>query len=169
MATARKVMLLGEIGVGKTSLARRLVFGTFEADYKATMGVDHYTHSIPMGPEGGEVMLVLWDVDGDFGDSIMGHIYLRGASGAVIVADATRPSTFEGMLHLARLFQQTMPGRPIACAASKMDLTENMPNYALPPDLRAAGIPLTLTSARDGAGVEQLFTGLAARILERRL
>ena len=168
MAVARKVMLLGEMGVGKPSLARRLVHGIFEEDYKATIGVDLYTHAVHAAG-GGRINLTLWDVDGDFGDSIMGHSYLRGSSGAVIVADATRPSTFEGMLHLARLFQETMPGRPIACAASKLDLTESMPAFELPPDFRSAGIPLHLTSAKRGTGIEPLFTGLSARILERQL
>ncbi len=47
--SARKVMLLGEIGVGKSSLARRLVFDKFEFDYKPTIGVDIYRYDVPAG------------------------------------------------------------------------------------------------------------------------
>ena len=39
-----KILLLGEIGVGKTSIARRLVFNSFGDSYKATIGVDIYTY-----------------------------------------------------------------------------------------------------------------------------
>ena len=44
--TAAKVMLLGDIGVGKTSIARRLRFDSFEANYKTTIGVDVLTHDV---------------------------------------------------------------------------------------------------------------------------
>ncbi len=47
---SRKVMLLGEIAVGKTSLVRRLVHNTFEHNYKATVGVDIYEYRV--APEG---------------------------------------------------------------------------------------------------------------------
>ena len=47
--TARKVMLLGEIGVGKSSLVKRLVFDRFETDYKPTLGVDVYRYEVPAG------------------------------------------------------------------------------------------------------------------------
>ena len=44
--TAQKIMLLGEIGVGKSSIAQRLVFNRFGTDYKPTLGVDVYTYEI---------------------------------------------------------------------------------------------------------------------------
>jgi GTPase SAR1 family protein len=47
--TARKIMLLGEIGVGKSSIARRLVFDRFEGDYKPTIGVDVYSYDVDDG------------------------------------------------------------------------------------------------------------------------
>ena len=42
--SAYKVMLLGQIGVGKSSIAQRLVFDRFESSYKPTMGVDVYRY-----------------------------------------------------------------------------------------------------------------------------
>ena len=52
MNPSAKVMLLGDIGVGKSSLARRLVFDHFETDYKTTIGVDVLTYDLTttMGP-----------------------------------------------------------------------------------------------------------------------
>ena len=66
--SARKVMLLGEIGVGKSSLARRFVFDRFEGEYKSTIGVDILSHEI-MLDDGRVLKLMLWDTDGDFGAS----------------------------------------------------------------------------------------------------
>jgi GTPase SAR1 family protein len=60
---AAKVMLLGDIGVGKSSLAKRLMFNTFDADYRTTIGVDILTHEMTL-PIDGET------TDGDFGQHI---------------------------------------------------------------------------------------------------
>ena len=119
-----KIMLLGDIGVGKTSLARRRVFDKFDADYKTTIGVDVLTHDIELGPEcGREILrLVLWDTDGDFGSRIFETVYLAGASGAIIVADASRPGTLVKMTTLADRFAEHFPGRPVVMIVNKIDL-----------------------------------------------
>ena len=56
-ATAHKVMLLGEIGVGKSSLAQRLLFNRFSGQYKPTIGVEVFRYVLPqlkMLPSSGE-------------------------------------------------------------------------------------------------------------------
>ena len=75
VSAAAKVMLLGDIGVGKSSLARRLVFDRFESDYKSTIGVDVLSCDVltALGP----LRLILWDTDGDFGMSIFETVYSR--------------------------------------------------------------------------------------------
>ena len=60
--TARKVMLLGEIGVGKSSIVQRLVFDKFEATYKPTIGVDFALKNVKLGPY--LIRLQLWDTAG---------------------------------------------------------------------------------------------------------
>jgi Ras-related protein Rab-5C len=152
-----KVMLLGDIGVGKTSLARRLRFDSFETNYKTTIGVDVLTHDVvtPAGP----LRLILWDTDGDFGFSIFETVYLRGASAAVIVADASRPGTFVKLAELARGFADRMPGRELRGVVNKIDLGSAPETLGEVETLR--------TSAKTGEGVHALFEGLAAVILRR--
>jgi Ras-related protein Rab-5C len=158
--TAAKVMLLGDIGVGKTSIARRLRFDSFEANYKTTIGVDVLTHDVvtPAGP----LRLVLWDTDGDFGLSIFETVYLRGASAAVIVADASRPGTFVKLAELARGFSERMPGRELRGVVNKIDLGGGAPETF-------GEIETLRTSAKTGEGVHALFEALAAGILRRGL
>ncbi len=60
----RKIMLLGEIGVGKTSIARRLVFGKFGDVYKATIGVDLYRYEVVPSPADEPFHFLVWDTDG---------------------------------------------------------------------------------------------------------
>lgn len=170
MPDARKVMLLGDIGVGKTSLARRLVFDRFEADYKATIGVDIYTHDVTANVRGTDVplTLVIWDVDGDFGDSIFNHAYIRGAAGALIIADRTRASTISSMLDLSLGFADTLPGGPYRLVVNKSDLMA-ADDAALSAARKVAGAALIETSAKSGAHVADAFTAIAAEILARSL
>jgi Ras-related protein Rab-5C len=161
-----KVMLLGDIGVGKTSLARRFVFGKFDSDYKTTIGVDVLTHDLDLGPAcGGETLrLVLWDTDGDFGSRIFETVYVAGASGAIIVGDASRPGTIAKTVSLAERFEERFPGRPIVVIINKIDLVP--PPDGLGPAATTAAETL-YTSAKTGEGVSELFESLGAAIWRR--
>ena len=164
--TTAKVMLLGEIGVGKSSLARRFVFDRFEADYKSTIGVDILTHDVTLA-DGQILKLVLWDTDGDFGAGIFETVYVKGASGALIVSDATRPPTLAKAARLALRFGEIFPGRPVRIIVNKIDLGEigvdALASANLAPD------EIARTSARTGEGVPALFQSLAEDIVRRGL
>ena len=159
MSAAAKVMLLGDIGVGKSSLARRLVFDRFETDYKSTIGVDVLSCDVltALGP----LRLILWDTDGDFGMSVFETVYLKGASAAVVVADASRPATSVKMASLVRGFADRMPGREIRAVINKIDLVAE----AHVADFDGASV--LATSAKSGRGVRELFDDLGAGILRR--
>jgi small GTP-binding protein len=161
-------MLLGDIGVGKTSLARRLVFGRFDAEYKATIGVDIYTHDVVAAVAGEHipVTLVIWDVDGDLGDSIFRHAYIRGASAALVIADRTRPSTMTSMLDLAVRFEDALPGRPFRLIVNKRDLAP-ADDEALARLRLLTKAPLVETSAKSGDNVRSAFESIATELLSR--
>ena len=57
--TQKKILLLGDGAVGKTSLVHRFVEGIFNERYKATIGVDIFSKNV--STENGEVELQLWD------------------------------------------------------------------------------------------------------------
>lgn len=165
--SARKVMLLGEIGVGKSSIVQRLVFNRFEMDYKPTIGVDVYRYDVPASTRRGPVSLIVWDTDGNFGEAIFRHVYMKEASAAVIVGDVSRPQTLETMAQLADGFIDSMPGRALSLVLNKSDLiTENEP-LVLPAKLSRAGIQPYRTSAKTGANVKDVFSETADAI-ERR-
>lgn len=164
MTVSAKVMLLGEIGVGKSSLARRFVFDRFDADYKSTIGVDILTHDATLA-DGQILRLVLWDTDGDFGARIFETVYVKGASGALIVSDATRPATLAKAAILAAQFGEAFPGRPTRVIVNKIDLVE-MESQAFEASGVAADAVLR-TSAATGEGVGALFAGMATDIVRR--
>lgn len=165
--TARKVMLLGEIGVGKSSLARRLVFDKFEIDYKPTIGVDVFRYEVPDTPGRPRMTLIIWDTDGNFGDAIFRHIYLKEAAGALIIGDLSRTATLDSMAKLGAGFADAFPGRHISYIVNKTDLVADAEVVPLPRELSRRGVSVIRTSAKTGDHVPEAFLETADAIARR--
>ena len=85
-----KVLIVGDRAVGKTSLIRRFVSGTF-GDTTATLGVDFHWKRLER--KLGTVSLQLWDVAGQEVPGEMTRVFYQGCTGVIIVADKTRPES----------------------------------------------------------------------------
>ncbi len=166
---ARKVMLLGEIGVGKSSIIRRLVFDKFDFDYKPTLGVDIYRYEVPEAPGRQPMTLIVWDTDGNMGQAIFKHIYMKQAAGALILGDITRSDTLQNMLELGAGFRDAFPGRQFSYIVNKLDLIPDGETPGLPQGLTTATVPLMKTSAKTGLNVKDAFVDVASAIQRRGL
>jgi Ras-related protein Rab-22 len=166
--SAYKIMLLGEIGVGKSSIARRLVFDRFETDYKPTIGVDVFRYVVEATADRPAVTFIVWDTDGNFGESIFRHVYMRDAAAALIVGDAGRPDTFDTMAALGRGFAESMPGRYYSYVVNKADLVPGgAASLELPELLRSTAVPLHIVSARTGSRIKDCFSNAASAVVRR--
>ena len=155
--------MLGGFSVGKTSLVRRFVHTVFSDTYLTTVGVkiDKKTVHLPNRT----VNLILWDLAGEDDMSSFRTSYLRGATGYVLVADGTRPSTLDVALSLHRRVEAEFGSLPFVLLLNKNDLKEQwVIDDAQLADLRQNGWRVRPTSARTGEGVEDAFTDLAIRI-----
>ncbi|QPF84573.1 GTP-binding protein [Bradyrhizobium genosp. L] len=166
MLTA-KVMLLGDMGVGKTSILYRLVYDRFEGQYKSTLGVEILSHDVAPADGGEPMRLVLWDTDGDFGTQIFDTVYVTGASAAIIVADVTRPQTVTRMVELVRGFEARFPGRPYKALLNKIDLPEAAGSAGAIGELAKSSV--RPVSAKTGTGIVESFAELAQTIRRRQL
>lgn len=168
MVLAKKLCLLGDFSVGKTSLIRRYVQDAFSVDYEATVGVEVHKHEDEIETDRGVVPFaqMIWDVEGSrFGKELVTN-YVLGSAGAVIVGDATRDDVIPSMISHAETFARLLPGRPMVFAMNKDDLLpdDRRPNAE---ELTAAfGGEIIYTSALTGDAVHSLFHALGRRILE---
>ena len=162
----RKIMLLGEIGVGKTSIARRLVFDKFGDLYKATIGVDVYRYEVIPSPATSPFHFLVWDTDGSYGEGIMRQFYTQQAQAALVVADVSRPSTVDTMVTLANQFREHSPGRYVAMVLNKLDLVDQKPPHDVMARLTGSNIEVAVTSARDGTNIANTFHQAASEILK---
>lgn len=87
-------MVVGDLGVGKTSLIQRYVHNIFNREYKATIGVD-FAYKLIQISRNKVVRLQLWDIGGQERFGNMTRVYYREAVGALIVFDLTRNVTLE--------------------------------------------------------------------------
>ncbi|KAK2871158.1 hypothetical protein QQF64_002304 [Cirrhinus molitorella] len=90
-----KILVIGDLGVGKTSIIKRYVHQTYSTNYRATIGVDFALKVLNWDSE--TVRLQLWDIAGQERFGNMTRVYYREAMGALIVFDVTRPTTFEAV------------------------------------------------------------------------
>jgi small GTP-binding protein len=97
--TVKKVVLLGESAVGKTSLIRRFVHDEFSDDYISTIGTKVSKKVLNINFEGQEteVNLMIWDMLGREGYMSTQARQIVGAQGVMIVADITRPETLANL------------------------------------------------------------------------
>lgn len=118
--TSRKILLLGDGAVGKTSLVRRFVEQRFDDEYIATIGVNVKKKNLPdLG-----VKLMLWDMYGQKMNRDLHASHYSGADGAIIVYDLTRYDTF---LSLATWINEvfSVTGKiPFVVLGNKLDLIE---------------------------------------------
>jgi small GTP-binding protein len=161
--------MLGDSGVGKTSLVRRYVLGEFSDSYQTTLGVNIYKFQDHVDGRDGqpvEVKQILWDVEGGLQRESLLDSYLRGAAGAIVVGDLSREDPLTPMRENAERFRRARPGRPAVFALNKSDLVDGPPQVAGAEDLAAdfQGV-LIYTSAATGDQVPNLFRTLAGRIL----
>lgn len=174
---SKKVCLIGDYATGKTSLVRRFVYTLFDDKYISTIGVKVSRKILAIRRDAGfvELNMMLWDLAGREEFDRVRVSYLRGASGAVLVCDLTRPATIDSLWVHAQELQAVNPDAHLIVAANKADLVDpcragSQAALALERVQAAAaglGAPYCLTSAKTGAEVEALFRHLGGLLVDR--
>ncbi len=164
MEVKRKVVLLGDAAVGKTSLVRRFVFDIFDDKYIMTIGTKVSKKVMNIKYEGTdiELNLIIWDVLGQQGFTQVQETAFKGSDGALLVCELTRKNTLYSISHYWLPVLERVAGVPSILLANKSDLEswsfsyEELDNFA-----KNIGVPYLLTSAKTGENVEEAFKKLA--------
>ncbi|TFK64461.1 hypothetical protein BDN72DRAFT_742775, partial [Pluteus cervinus] len=105
-----KVVVIGASGVGKTSLRGQYISGRFSTGYRATIGADFISKSLPHPSKQGEsVLLQIWDTAGQERFSSLSSAFFRGADAVILVFDVNTPETLESLTKWWAEFCQNAP------------------------------------------------------------
>lgn len=162
-----KVLLLGEGGVGKTSLVKRFVLAKYDEKYQKTFGTNVYSKEVRFleGMEQVSAKLIIWDI---MGQNIFPKVirsYLKGAMGVLFVSDLTNKTSLSGLSQWIELVQSETPQASFVFLGNKSDLPNREFDLKALKNLSDAySAPALLTSAKTGDGVEAAFETLAKRI-----
>ncbi|XP_017276764.1 ras-related protein Rab-32 [Kryptolebias marmoratus] len=164
-----KVLVIGDLGVGKTSIIKRYVQQVFSQHYRTTIGVD-FALKVLQWDRDTVVRLQLWDIAGQERYGNMTRVYYREAVGALVVFDVTRASTFDAVLKWKDDLDSKVTlsyGRPIPAVllANKSDQTASqLPK--LDSFCRENGfVGWFETSAKENTNIEEAARCLVEHIL----
>jgi len=169
---SKKICMIGDFSVGKTSLIRRFVDRQFSDKYLSTVGVKISRKAVEITGEKGEqkeLQLLIWDIEGQTKFKAIAPSYLLGAKGAIIVADVTRPETIESLPDHIKLFLSVNQKGFMIIALNKSDLIEAENMEKILQGNQFAELEQVLgvfpTSAKTGANVDQIFADLATKMI----
>jgi len=155
-----KIVLIGSIGVGKTSLIRQFVHGKFADEYLSTTGVKVDKKSIELNDT--QVDLLVWDIAGEIFLSNLFKKYLQGAAAVIGVFDITRPGTHDKLKEIFQELDQSNPALHKTILGNKSDLIDDKEHVKY---IRSNYTYDFMTSAKTGVHVEDAFTELARTII----
>ena len=166
----KKVALVGDSSVGKTSLIRRFVIDVFDDKYIATIGAKVSKRDVEYTLPDKTIYLTLmmWDILGQHDYKKMRVQGLSGAHGVVIVTDLTRPETIKSAKEFwLPEIEKTLGPTKIVFVGNKCDMVGN--DCAETAELKKLaadlGMPVLLSSAKTGENVEAVFKKIGESML----
>lgn len=158
----KKIVLLGQFGVGKSSLMRRFIEDKFEHNYQPTLGVQIKKKVLQL-PSGKELNMIIWDLEGFSSVSKTRASYLLGSNGLIYVVDLTRPVTYETLAVELAFIATKYPKVHLELIGNKVDVQDPEPIQTL---LATQGIIFNqFVSAKTGEGVPEVFANLSLKMI----
>ncbi|OPY31304.1 MAG: GTPase HflX [Methanomassiliicoccales archaeon PtaU1.Bin124] len=159
----KKVALLGEGAVGKTSLVRRYVLDVFSDDYIQTFGAKVTKKVLEM--ESVELTMMIWDILGQKSNSSLHSTYYSGSNGALLVFDLTRPETLEAIPRWLDDLKKVTGNIPFILVANKADLHKEIAQERMDQISSQLNTTMMFTSAKNGTGVDEAFMQLSLKMM----
>jgi len=163
-----KLLIIGDSGVGKSSLLVRFADNQFTGNYITTIGVDFKIRTIEISGE--RVKLQIWDTAGQERFRTITSTYYRGTHGVIVVYDVSSGESFANVkrwLHEidanCDVVNRILVGNKNDDPDRKVVLTEDARRFA-----DQMGIQLYETSAKDNINVEEMFRSITSLVLKSK-
>lgn len=173
----KKICLLGDPAVGKTSLINRFVYNEYDDKYISTLGAKVSKKDMQINilkktknPMDVNLTLSIWDILGQKNESAVSarSIYFNGTNGVFIICDVTRKETFENLTEWIKSLQNINHQVSIVILGNKIDQYRKAEvNYRdLEEFAKKHNIPMFPTSAKSNNNVTKAFQKLSELMLK---
>ena len=164
-----KVVLLGETGVGKTSILTKYITGTFSHIVMTSTGTSFVTKNIDIDGNN-KIKFQIWDTAGQEKYRSLAKIFYQSAAVAILVYDITIRKSFNGIKeYWAKEIKENSPKDIIlALCANKSDcyLDQQVPTQEGKDLAKELNAIFMCTSAKDGNGIDDLFKLIAEKFID---
>ncbi|KAL4476807.1 hypothetical protein ABPG72_010644 [Tetrahymena utriculariae] len=162
-----KVLVLGDGGVGKSSILDRFINNTFDPKYRATIAIDYKNKTVDLQKE--SVQLNFWDFSGHPEFYEVRNEFYKDANAIVLVLDVTLRRSLDGLdMWLREAHEMGVQGIPTVVVGNKKDMpvravSENDAyNWA-----KTRQFDYFEVSASQGTGLEELFKSLSEKLAKQ--
>lgn len=164
-----KIVLLGDPGVGKSSLITRFVHNRFQASYLMTIGVDILSKQLFVGKD--EVLFLISDIGGQERFASVREKFYRGARGCFLVFDLTRNNTLNSVKAWKKGLESVEEDVIYFLIGNKADLKEQVAVSqesidAIVEELNLPKDSFFITSAKTGEKVEESFVTFSKELMK---
>lgn len=163
-----KLLIIGDSGVGKSSLLIRFSDNTFSGSYITTIGVDFKIRTVVINGE--RVKLQIWDTAGQERFRTITNTYYRGTHGVIVVYDVTNGESFANVKRWLQeiesncdVVNKVLVGNKNDDPNRKVVITEDSDRFAKQMDIQ-----LFETSAKDNLNVEEMFLAITEQVLRHK-
>ena len=162
--------MLGDPGVGKTSLIRRFVNDEFSDDYLSTIGTKVSEKELRLKKDDSDIVLhlVIWDIAGQQSFTSVAPSLFKGSQGALIICDVTRKQTLDDLHNWVYNLNKNAGKVPFVVLINKWDLSDKRSFEVVDVERVAQGHESCClqTSAKTGHNVETAFKRLSDLMLK---
>jgi small GTP-binding protein len=164
----KKMCVIGDTSVGKTSLIRRFVVDKFDDKYIVTIGTKTSKKTLTFRSEDANVSLklIIWDILGQSHFEMVKESAFKGTNGAFIVMDLTRRDTLQSFEKWLSSLYNVMSGVPVVVLANKNDLKGEFGKDEIEEILKEYRFPYFLSSAKTGVNVDEAFYTLGRMMMK---
>lgn len=162
-----KIVVLGDISVGKTSILSRFRYGIFEPEYMPTLGIDFFSQNLFY--EDKTIRLILWDTAGEERFRSLIPSYLKNADCIIIVFDITNKDSFNSLNKwLTDSKNNASEGTIYIICGNKSDLKEKrtVNENEIDEYIKKNELIYVECSAKNGEGIKDLFNTVAKNLGE---